>query len=533
MAKKILARIDTSTGNLTDFTSNVLNGFDGITVNDTVLFVVQFKESLTATQTDLDLTGALSLRVTIRSARNPSAQLWSFQDSYNQGDYPTNEDLSKGYVTWLVSMADPDLVSALGELTSVGGFIEFTWLDPNNQPQTLGTFPITVFNEVDNGAAGSPPPTSPTYLTATEIADDYLKKELGNWTQAAEKTIASGAITITQSTIRIDTEADAAADNLDTINFTPETGSEFQLMLVLEDASRVVTLTNAGNILTPDGSNYTLDAGVVYLNYDNQDSKWRMNNASNTGGGTVTSVDVAGGTTGLGSTGGPITGSGTITLNGTLVIANGGTGQTAKLGAFNALSPNVNKGDVTAHNGTNNIKLAVGANLTRLEADSTEATGLKWVTNKLDDLANATITAVAQGEVLYYNGTDWVNLGVGTSGQFLKTNGAAANPSWGTGVAGGWTVTKITATGTASNDDDLLTDTTGGIFTYNLPLTPANGDRVRFRDISGTWDTNNLTVGRNAQTIRGAAADFVCDVEFSWIEFTYNGTDSDWEYFTG
>jgi len=46
-------------------------------------------------------------------------------------------------------------------------------------------------------------------------------------------------------------------------------------------------------------------------------------------GGTVTSVDVSGGTTGLTTSGGPITTSGTITLAGTLAAANGGTGQSS------------------------------------------------------------------------------------------------------------------------------------------------------------------------------------------------------------
>jgi hypothetical protein len=51
--------------------------------------------------------------------------------------------------------------------------------------------------------------------------------------------------------------------------------------------------------------------------------------ASNSGSlGTVTSVDVSGGTTGLTTSGGPITSSGTITLAGTLGVANGGTGTT-------------------------------------------------------------------------------------------------------------------------------------------------------------------------------------------------------------
>jgi hypothetical protein len=45
--------------------------------------------------------------------------------------------------------------------------------------------------------------------------------------------------------------------------------------------------------------------------------------------GTVTSVAASGGTTGLTFTGSPITTSGTLTLGGTLVVANGGTGQTS------------------------------------------------------------------------------------------------------------------------------------------------------------------------------------------------------------
>ena len=55
--------------------------------------------------------------------------------------------------------------------------------------------------------------------------------------------------------------------------------------------------------------------------------------SSTDAGGTVTSVAVSGGTTGLTTSGGPITGSGTITLAGTLAVANGGTGTTASTGS--------------------------------------------------------------------------------------------------------------------------------------------------------------------------------------------------------
>ena len=54
--------------------------------------------------------------------------------------------------------------------------------------------------------------------------------------------------------------------------------------------------------------------------------------AASPGTGTVTSVAVSGGTTGLTTSGGPITSSGTITLAGTLAAANGGTGTTTLTG---------------------------------------------------------------------------------------------------------------------------------------------------------------------------------------------------------
>jgi hypothetical protein len=66
-----------------------------------------------------------------------------------------------------------------------------------------------------------------------------------------------------------------------------------------------------------DGQNYLVDSQAVF------------NAISSSGGGTVTSVDGSGGTTGLTLTGGAITASGTLTLGGTLIPANGGTGQTA------------------------------------------------------------------------------------------------------------------------------------------------------------------------------------------------------------
>lgn len=67
-----------------------------------------------------------------------------------------------------------------------------------------------------------------------------------------------------------------------------------------------------------------------------------------TGDGTVTSVNISGGSTGLTATGGPIIGSGTITLGGTLAVANGGTGTTSSTGTGAVvLQSNATLGGVT------------------------------------------------------------------------------------------------------------------------------------------------------------------------------------------
>lgn len=71
--------------------------------------------------------------------------------------------------------------------------------------------------------------------------------------------------------------------------------------------------------------------------------------------------------------------SGSDITSGSVAIANGGTGQTTKTAAFDALSPATTKGDIIAYDGTDNIRLAVGGtNGHVLTVDSTTATGLKW-----------------------------------------------------------------------------------------------------------------------------------------------------------
>lgn len=105
------------------------------------------------------------------------------------------------------------------------------------------------------------------------------------------------------------------------------------------------------------------------------------------GAGTVTSVDVSGGTTGLTTSGGPITTSGTITIAGTLAVANGGTGAT----------------DATTAR-ANLVAAASGAN-----ADITSMSGVTGGISSPDfiqfDAAVSPLPTDATGKI-YYNNDD-------------------------------------------------------------------------------------------------------------------------------
>ena len=69
----------------------------------------------------------------------------------------------------------------------------------------------------------------------------------------------------------------------------------------------------------------------------------------------------------------------------------------------------------------------------------------------LQDIAN--IASPTQGSILYFDGTDFVVLAPGTSGQVLTTNGSGANPTWETG---GSSVGDVTAAAAFGTDNRLV-----------------------------------------------------------------------------
>jgi len=140
-----------------------------------------------------------------------------------------------------------------------------------------------------------------------------------------------------------------------------------------------------------------------------------------TGAGTVTSVNVSGGTTGLTTSGGPVTVAGTITLAGTLAIANGGTGQTTRQAALDALAGAVTAGQYLRGDGTDVVMSAIqaadvptlnqnttgtAANVTGVVAVANGGTGLTAFTANGVVYASST-SAITTGGVLTFDGSNF------------------------------------------------------------------------------------------------------------------------------
>lgn len=243
--------------------------------------------------------------------------------------------------------------------------------------------------------------------------------------------------------------------------------------------------------------------------------------------GTVTSVNIVGGTTGLVFGGGPITSSGTMVLSGVLSVANGGTGTTTSTGTGSVVldtAPLIN--GATLINGELNnvvIGLAVPSAAAFTTVSATTAT-----------IQDATIT----GNVLYQS-TEGVVIPKGTTAQ--RGTGVEGKIRYNTQLALyegfgalGWeplggeptlplVYQKVIGTYTAVSTELIVADTSSGTFVIHLPPSPvASGSFVRIAD-GGDFSVNKLILGRNGSTINGQGTDF--DVVVGRIELTaiYDG----------
>ena len=115
----------------------------------------------------------------------------------------------------------------------------------------------------------------------------------------------------------------------------------------------------------------------------------------------------------------------------------------------------------------------------------------------------------------------------GTADQILTTNGSGVLSFVDNSGGTDWQAVK-TGTYTAVAGEGIFANTTSGVWTLTLPASPTLGDEVSIVDYAGTFDTNNLTVGRNSQNIQGAAADLVVNTERAAFTLAYVDSTQGW-----
>ncbi len=120
----------------------------------------------------------------------------------------------------------------------------------------------------------------------------------------------------------------------------------------------------------------------------------------------------------------------------------------------NALDNTLTSANIFVGNGSNQ---AAGV---ALSGDATiDNTGALTIADNAVDGTDISVAGEGAGSVMYHDGTDWVNLGVGTAGQVLSVNAGATAPEWITTSSSleGLTDTNITG---AADGNILVYDNT-------------------------------------------------------------------------
>ena len=122
-----------------------------------------------------------------------------------------------------------------------------------------------------------------------------------------------------------------------------------------------------------------------------------------------------------------------------------------------------------------------------------------------------------------------------TADRFLKVASVSGSGATGVGqlsfaeVSGGTSWQAVKTSGfTAVAGEGYFCNTTSAAFTATLPSSASIGDEISFIDYAGTFDTNNLTVGRNSHNIQGSAADLTVSTERAGFTLVYVDSTQGW-----
>lgn len=204
---------------------------------------------------------------------------------------------------------------------------------------------------------------------------------------------------------------------------------DFTTETITPDSTSILTIGGNGALELPSGTTGQEPVGAVAgaLRWNTTVPQLEYYNGTVwlSFGGTVTSVQASGGTTGLTFSGGPITSAGTLTLAGTLAPANGGTGATAVPTNGQLLIGNGTTFSVATLGTGTGISITAGAGT--LQVNNTGVTSL---------VAGTAISISSATGAVTVNNTGVTSLSFGTTGLTPATTTTGAITVAGTLVVG-------------------------------------------------------------------------------------------------
>ena len=91
-----------------------------------------------------------------------------------------------------------------------------------------------------------------------------------------------------------------------------------------------------------------------------------------------------------------------------------------------------------------------------------------------------------------------------------------------------WNTSTQSTSFTASAGNQYFIDTSTAAVTLTLPSSAIIGDEIRVLDSAGTFDTNNLTIGRNSHKIQRDASDLTVTTEGAAFALVYHNATNGW-----
>lgn len=189
------------------------------------------------------------------------------------------------------------------------------------------------------------------------------------------------------------------------------------------------------------------------------------------------------------------------TVTGALAIVNGGTNLTG-----------YTQGDLLYASATDTLaKLAKNTTATRYLSNTGTFNAPAW--DQINIINGLKIASQAQGDIIFADSTTtFARLGPGTSGYFLKTQGAGANPIWAAIPQSGLSLTSTT-TISGANTTGSISITTGKIYyvMFSFVNFTNNGNLlwIRFNGDSGThykYTSTGNTATNSTITFASASA---------------------------